>query len=302
MNSKSQNNNVLIAGGSGLIGQALAHKLTELGFVVSILSRRKRTENTFKTYWWDPDKGEIESGAFINKQYIINLTGESIAAKYWTKKQKKRILNSRLNAIRTLSKSLGELNKQPLKFLSASAIGYYGSQAQSKFTELSSKGTGFLADVCDQWEKELTSINCPVTKLRIGMVLSEKGGYLAQLKKVLKMQVNVLFGKGDQYISWIHINDLVGAIVFILEAERNSPVYNLTSPNALQAHQLNKAILRQLNIKSLTIRVSEALIRNVLGSFSELFLSSQNVFPEKLLEEGFTFSKPEIEQALDDLI
>lgn len=293
---------VLLMGGSGLIGSALANFLTGKGFTVSILSRNPERIKNYRSFFWNPQKMEYDRNAFLNQDYIINLAGESIASKFWTKKRKQLLLASRIDSINLLSDAINKQLCLPKKIINASAIGFYGSRPNQVLTEDTGKGIGFLSDVCDKWERELEQIKYPVVKLRIGIVLSSKGGFLNQMLKILKTRFNIIFGNGTQSVSWIHIDDLVRAIYFVLLQEKDYPVYNCTSPESSDLLTFNKDIADNLGFRTLLIKVPGIILKALVGDFSELFLSDQNVYPTKLLSQGFTFSHSSLRKSLENLL
>lgn len=279
---------VLIMGGSGFIGTALASYLTSQGCSVSILSRSPEKIKEYSSFFWNPELGQVDYNAFLNQDYIINLCGTSIGAKYWTRKRKQEIIDSRIKPLQILDSSLKKIKQVPKKVLTASAIGIYGSAPGVQLDENSPEGKGFLANVCKQWEQEADVLTCPVVKMRIGVVLSDEGGFVEQMTKILRTRLNVIWGNGRQKVSWIHLYDLVRAIYFLMNSE-TQPVYNLTSPCETSSRALNRLIARSNNFRPLSFKLPKHLVKALLGSFSELFFNDQNAKPEQLTKQGFSF-------------
>ena len=283
---------ILITGGSGLIGSALTSYLEHLGHDISILSRQPQLINKHRSFFWDPSNQNIDKNALVDQDIIINLAGTSIAEKFWTKKRKTEIIDSRVEPLQLLKKTLADNQLSPEKILSVSAIGYYGDRPNIELSEKSAPGDGFLANVCQLWESEATTIYKGVIILRLGIVLSEDGGYLMKMRRLMKRRLNVIFGNGKQLISWIHMDDVINAITHIIQQDKNKPIYNLTAPHPLAASELQAQIAKRIDLKPLTIKIPGWLIKKLIGDFSELFLQDQNVIPENLHKDGFVFTHP----------
>lgn len=303
MNEKSAKN-VLIAGGSGFIGSALANHLTKEGYTVSILSRGK-SSRIYKTYNWNPYKNEIDLEAITNNEYIINLTGAGIADKYWSNKRKQELVDSRVLSTRLLVDTVIEHNPQLRTFISTSATGFYGHRPGEILDEKSEVGDGFLAGLCQLWENEtkpLTQNNISTTILRIGIVLSKSKGFIQKLHPQFRMGLNVVFGSGSQKTSWIHIDDLTNIFQFCIEDLSNNEVLNAVAPESINIYELQKTIARNFGRKTIDIRINSKLIKGLLGDFSEIFFSDLAVKPERLLDKGFHFRFNTIESALPALL
>lgn len=290
--------NLLICGGSGLIGRALSSYLQNQGFAVSILSRNRNNSGPFRSFYWNPDEDYLDPEALKDQHYLINLSGESIAGGWLGNSRKKKILQSRRRPLMLLSKELEKLDQKPLKLISASAVGFYGHQPNVLLTETAPAGTGYLAEVCAEWESCLEDFKIPVAALRIGVVLSQDGGYYPKMKKILKSRINLVFGTGEQFVSWIHIDDLVRAIHFILLHPQSSAVYNLCSPEPIKVSSLQTLIAQQAGYKVLRINIPSGIVKFLLQSLSEIFLHDQQAIPHNLLAQGFQFELPKIEKIL----
>ncbi len=212
---------ILITGASGLIGTRLTEMLIQKGYQVSHLGRTRKL-GSVQTYLWNVDEGEVDAEAFVGVDTIMHLAGAGIADKRWNKKRKKEILESRIKSSSLLYQALKKGNHSVKTVIAASAIGYYGFNLDEDiYDEESKPGSDYLAQVTKQWEEEvekIESLGIRLTKLRIGIVLSDKGGALIEMAKPVRFGVGAVLGTGRQYLSWIHIDDLCA--MFILDHQR----------------------------------------------------------------------------------
>lgn len=294
--------NVLIAGGSGFLGRNLARHLTNAGHMVSFLSRKKLANGLY--YYWEPENNEIDPAALVNKDVIINLSGAGIAKQLWTKRYKGTITDSRILSTRLLVNSLIKLEKPPQLFINSSAIGYYGNQAGIALDEKSQAGSDFLAATCLAWESEVQRLdegNIPYAILRIGIVFGPGGGSLSKLQLPMKYGLNAVFGKGRQFISWIHISDFSQIVEHLIQKKLPADIYNVVSPNPVSQQNFNKAILQNLGRKAIKISIPSRLMHFSLGEMASLFTNDQRVIPTKLMENKYAFKFPDIDEALKDV-
>jgi len=294
---------VCIGGGSGLLGTALAKELRDLGHEVSILTRSKKTSP--EKIHWDPSKGILDAEALEGSDVIINLAGDNVASGLWTKSKKTRIRESRLQSTALLSKTISELKAPPKVFINASAIGFYGDGGETPLTEISPAGDDFLANVCKEWENaalEHKNENTRRAQIRIGVVLSTKGGALAKALTPFKLGLGGRFGSGEQYFSWIGIDDAVRAILHIISKETLEGPINLTSPNPLTNAEYTAALAGSVQ-RPAFFHVPAWLLRFIFGEMGEeLFLVSSLVIPEKLLGSGFAFLHFDAKDAISALL
>lgn len=292
--------NVIIAGGSGFIGRRLSATLIEAGYRVSILTRGKTEKQGDLNYinWSSSNQSFIQD--LENAEIIINLAGESIAAGIWTEAKKERLLKSRLDSTRLLVDAVNSSKKKPAMFLQASAIGFYGSRDDEILSEKSSRGTGFLAELVAKWEQEAARLQgAPLAYLRIGLVLGDDGGLLQKLKNVFKMGFGGHIGDGTQYMSWIHIDDIVGIIMHLIHSKK-AGIYNLTAPNPVQGRDFFKTLARVLSRPS-WLHVPKFMLKLAPGDMgNEIFLASQRIHVDALSSYKFQFSN--VDDALKDLI
>ncbi|WP_297792332.1 TIGR01777 family oxidoreductase, partial [uncultured Eudoraea sp.] len=228
---------ILITGATGLIGTAISDLCREKGWSVNYLTTDKakiKNASDYRGFYWEPNANKIDTNCFDGVNAIINLAGSSIG-KRWTKTYKKQIISSRINSLRTLHSALEKLNlKEKISIISASAIGIYPDSLSNFYTENETKiDQSFLGEVTEIWEKEIDKfqeLNCTITKIRIGLVLSSKGGALPNMAKSVRMYLGSSFGSGKQWQSWIHVHDLARMFLFAIE-NNLSGVYNGVAPN-----------------------------------------------------------------------
>jgi uncharacterized protein (TIGR01777 family) len=296
--------NILITGASGLIGSRLTQLLLKRGDHVAHLGRASRASG-IKSFVWDIKKQKIDTEAFTSVDTIIHLAGASVADKRWTKDRKKEIIESRTESTRLLFEALRG-NKHSVKnFISASGTGYYGfGDAETVFTETSKPGNDFLAQVTQYWEKEadkIQDLGIRVVKIRIGIVLSEKGGALKEIAKPVKFLAGAPLGSGNQIVSWIHIDDLCGIFIKAVDDEKINGTYNAAAPLPVTNRELTKAIGAALNKPVFLPAVPASLLKLALGEMAEIVLEGNRVSPEKIVQAGYTFRFTVLEDALTDL-
>lgn len=295
----------MITGASGLIGTRLTELLYQQGNHVAHLSRNHR-QGKAKTFLWDINKKQIDPHAFEGTNTIVHLAGAGIADKPWTEERKWEILKSRTQSTQLLYEELRKRKHTVTSFISASAIGYYGfDDNEKKFKENDEPGTDFLANVVRQWEAEvdrISELGIRVVKIRIGIVLSEKGGALKEMVKPIKFWVGAPLGTGDQYISWIHLDDLAAMFLKAVEDEKMQGAYNGTGPYAVTNRDLTKAIAKQINRPVVLPAVPSFVLKTLLGEMADLVLKGSNVSSQKIEDAGFKFQYEKLESALADLL
>lgn len=296
--------NIIIAGGSGLIGKSISSFLAKEGDEVSWLSRRSTIKNN-KTYYWNPEKSELDIASLKNADVLIQLAGTSLADGRWTKKRKQDIINSRINSIRTIYKHL-KLNQLRIPhIIQASAIGFYGDRGSEVLNENSiSNHLGFLSDVCSIWESEAHTLkeftDC-LTIIRTGLYLNPEGGIWSKILQTIPLGFLVSFGNGKQFYSWIHHHDYNRAISFVIK-NKIGGVINLTAPNPVANKEFIDAINNHLKRKVLQFKVPEFALKIIFGELSEPLISSDYVMPQVLLNHGFTFKFEKLDDAIVDLL
>jgi uncharacterized protein (TIGR01777 family) len=293
----SKINQVAVTGSSGLIGSALVGQLRADGFEVKKIVRRPVRNND--EVFWNPNLGEIDLTALSQVDAIIHLAGVGVGDKRWSAAYKSEILNSRLlgtTTIATAAKTLGVK-----KFISASAIGYYGETGNRSVSESDRGGEDFLSVVCREWEAAADlAIDIPTIKLRTGLVLDPTGGALGRMMPIFKFGLGGKLGNGKQWWSWITLHDEIRAIMFLLNSKITGAV-NLTSPNPVTNQEFTAALARALNRPAIFPAPAFAL-RAALGGFSSEILGSKKIVPKVLTDAGFEFDYPHISAALTALV
>ncbi len=291
--------NVLVTGSRGLIGSALVSFLEASGHRVTKLIRSKPRPGLAEVQW-DPDAGRLDGSALEGLDGVLHLAGENIVGR-WTAKKKARIRESRINGTCLLAESLAGLARPPAVLVAASAIGYYGDRGDTVLKEESSSGEGFLAGVCRDWEaatKPAVQKGIRVVHLRIGLVLSRAGGALARMLPPFRLGVGGKIGSGNQYMSWIAIDDLVRVIAHVLAKVDLGGAVNTVAPNPITNLEFTRTLGRVLHRPTLFPMPAFALRLGFGEMGQELLLASQRVEPARLLATGFSFRFPVLEDAL----
>jgi len=292
--------NIVVTGSSGLIGSALVKFLTSAGHEVTRLVRSKTKQLPRETLW-NPAIGAIDLAGLEGMDAVVHLAGENITAGRWTKRRKAKIHDSRIQSTRLLSESLASLTQPPTVLASASAVGYYGDRGEELLDEASEVGSGFLAAICREWEEATqpaAQAGIRVVHLRFGMVLSGSKGALAKMLTTFRLGLGGRMGSGRQYVSWIALNDVVGAIHHCLTCESLHGSVNLVSPNPVTNREFTTCLAKVLKRPAL-IPIPTVVLRLVLGEMgNELLLASARVQPTRLLATDYEFRYPELEDAL----
>lgn len=298
---------VLIAGATGLIGTKLATHLIELGHQVHFLTRNKSQLGPGPLgvgFYWNPAQGEIDSAALAGVQKIVNLAGAPVA-KPWTKQHKVRILESRKQAAQVLYRALSTNDHQISHYVSASGIAAYASDPQAWYTEAAATdSSSFLGQVVQQWETAadlFKDLGLGVAKLRIGLVLATDGGAFPALAKPVKMGVGACLGSGEQWQSWIHIDDLVEQLYFILDNDL-SGIYNGVGPNPVTQQRFLSLLAQKYGQKLWLPSVPAWVLRLAMGQRADIVLDSQRVSSQKFQDLGFEFKFYNLDAALDSLL
>jgi uncharacterized protein (TIGR01777 family) len=293
---------IVISGASGLIGTQLVAKLSSSGHEVIRLVRRSPKSGEIQ---WNPKSGTLDAAALEGTDAVIHLSGAGIGDKRWSAAYRKEILDSRTDTTALLAKTIASLSRKPSVFLSGSAIGIYGARNDEQLTEVSTHGTGFLAEVCEQWEaaaKPAVDAGVRTVYLRTGIVLSPKGGALKKLLPLFKLGVGGKFGNGKQWQSWISIDDEIGAIEYLLTTNVSGAV-NLTAPNPVTNAEFTKvlaSVLKRPAIVPVPTFAPKILLGGELAD--ALLFTGQRVIPAALNASGYTFKHTTLESALRSLL
>jgi hypothetical protein len=300
--SGEQSMKLAITGSTGLVGSALVPFLTTAGHHVTRIVRTRSTEGDAV---WNPDAGQIDAAALEGLDAVVHLAGENIAARRWNAEQKSRIRDSRVQGTRLLCETLAKLRQPPRVLVSASAIGFYGNRGDDVMTEMTTAGEGFLPNVCREWEaatKAAEEAGIRVVQLRIGVVLSPKGGALAKMLTPFKLGLGGRMGNGRQWMSWIDVDDAIGSIYHALLTESLSGPVNAVAPHPVMNSEFTKTLGRVLSRPTL-FAMPAFVARLAFGEMAnDLLLGSTRVMPEKLLQSGYRFQYPDLEHALRHLL
>jgi uncharacterized protein (TIGR01777 family) len=293
--------NILITGGSGLVGKKITQLLERKGYAVAWLSRNPVKINQ-KSFSWDVDKKEIDTEAIHWADGIIHLAGEGVADKRWTNIRKKAILESRTGSTSLLFKAMENSDKKPSIFVSASAVGYYGfNTGNETMNESSPAGRDFLAQVVIAWENEVQKIEqlgLRTVLLRIGIVLDNKGGALVEM---LKPPVAAPLGNGKQWMSWICVDDLARMFLFAIEKEEVKGIYNAVGPKPATNEELTQKAAKKVGKPFIGLGVPGFALKLVLGEMAQMVLGGNKVSAKKIKDAGFEFRYPSLEEALEKI-
>ena len=292
---------ILIAGATGLVGEKLVEKLLADGHQVAILSRKPILQSQVKVFLWDVYQQTIDNSAFSGIDTVINLTGESIADKPWTNERKQQLIDSRVKSAVLIFKAIRETNAAVKSYISASAVGYYGDRQDEILAEESGIGKGFLAECCLAWENAADrgiALGIRVVKIRIGIVLSEKGGALQTMAKPIKYFAGAALGSGQQWMPWIHIDDLTGIFTKAVNDKNMFDAYNATAPSPVTNQNFTKTLGKILHKPIWPFNAPAFALKTLLGEMSILPLMSTNTSAQKILNTGFQFRYLDLEEAL----
>lgn len=258
-------------------------------------------------FYWDPAKGIIDTRSLDGVKVVIHLAGESVAKGRWTKDKKKRMLDSRVDSIRLLMDLMEKVSKKstsPSKFIFASAIGIYGNRANEDLDEDGKSGTDYLASVCKSVEESVFNRSLPNTKiycLRIGIVLGKNGGALKAMLTPFKLGLGGRIGKGEQFMSWIHLEDLLHQIDLLMNCNLRHSIYNGVSPHPCSNAFFTKTLSDVLG-KPALMPIPSLGLKLALGEKSQIVLDSQKVYPKNFLRANFNYKYPHLKQALQDIL
>jgi len=294
--------NVLLTGSTGLIGTALTRHLKTLGHTIYPLYRNPSTE---KSHFWHPEEDQVHLDDEIRLDAVIHLAGENIADSRWSQKKKDSILNSRVHGTRLLAEAISQLKHRPELFISGSAIGYYGDTADKIVDEDSPRGTGFLSDVAAQWEaatQAAEDAGIRTIHIRTGIVLSPDGGVLQKMLFPFSMGLGGVVGNGQQYMSWISIDDVVAVITAMLDNDQMAGAYNLVAPNPVTNYSFTKSLGKVLHRPTVS-PLPAFMARMMFGEMADaLLLSGSRVATTRLQSAGFTFADTDLTETLSRLL
>ncbi|KGN94581.1 TIGR01777 family oxidoreductase [Porphyromonas gulae] len=296
---------VLITGANGMVARALSEELVRNGYSVRFLTRHKRNENEYE---WDVAKRRIEVEVLQGVRHIIHLAGAGVADKSWTSERKEVIRSSRVDSAWLLLETLKANDIRIATFISASAVGFYGTlTGKSIFAENDKKGDDFLSDVCMEWEQAANDfsqegVSERIVIMRNGIVLAPRGGALAKMVRPVRWFLGAPLGSGKQYMPWIHISDVCGIILYALQNPTVSGVYNVVAPEHVRNVEFMRAIGRAIGRPVFFPSIPKWVIRRVFGERASILLEGSRVSAEKIISSGYRFKNATLQKALDNLL
>jgi hypothetical protein len=298
---------ILITGGSGFIGRHLVNHFISEGHSVTVLTRNINKASTVLPasvllYYWNPLQKICPTEIVASSDIVIHLAGENIIG-WWNKKKRSLIKDSRILSTQILVDCFKDNNQKPKKFISASAVGYYGDRGDEMLSEDSSVGEDFLAITCKEWEEESNrsmAFGVPSVQLRTSIVLSNTGGALKRLVPIYNLGFGAKYGGGNQWWPWIHIDDFVSITKFVIQNELTG-TFNVSAPSPIRQNEFAHLLAQILN-KHALFSIPKFFLRMVLGELALEMVGSRRVIPEKLLNKGFIFKHPEFIDAVNDLV
>lgn len=297
---------ILISGGTGLVGKALAKMLVCKGHEVRILSRNPKSSSAIKSFFWNVELQQIDEKAFENVEHIVHLAGEGIADKRWTNKRKQDIINSRVKSMELISSVIKKKNITLKSFVGTSAVGYYGMVTSEKiFRETDLHGNDFLAETCKLWEASYTTIESyanRVSVIRTSMVLSKQGGALERFKPVFKLGLGSALGSGKQYMPWIHVDDLIAIFYEALFNPNYKGVYNASASDQTDNNTFCKNLALALQKPFFMPKVPFFVLKMMFGEMANMLLTGTRIDNQRLLKNGFEFKYPDLLSALKNCI
>lgn len=296
----------LVTGATGFVGRRLLAKLDHAVVLSRDADRAAKQLEQFhvRAFSWEPSSGPPPAAAFDGIDTIFHLAGDPVAEGRWNEKKKARIRDSRVIGTRNLVTTLRGLSEKPRTLVSASAVGYYGSRGDEEIDERSPPGSDFLAEVCIGWEREAVAareLGIRVVPIRVGIVLGEKGGALAKMLTPFYLGLGSPLGSGKQYMSWIHIDDLVEEMLFASREHSVDGPLNGVAPHPVTNREFTKTLGRLLNRPTFMPAVPPLALKFLIGDFGEVLLDSQRAVPRAALAAGFKFQFSELEPALRDV-
>jgi uncharacterized protein (TIGR01777 family) len=297
---------VLISGGSGLVGRHMTHRLQKSGYQVHILTRGSSgSDKGISYHHWDPANGTLEQGLIENADHVINLAGANLGAKRWNRAYKHLIYQSRVASTRLLASGIQQASNPPKSFVSASAINYYGIQRQELLNECSAPGSHFLSKVCADWEQEANQVDNGFTRVvipRISTVFAPEEGAFPQMKAPVEWGAGAPLGPGKQRTPWIHIDDLVEMIYCLMSNDQAMGAYNAAAPDSTTNESLMRTIARELHKPFFLPNVPYIMLKLMIGPFAEVLMTDLKLEVSRIQDCGFQFSFGDIQSAVSDLV
>ncbi len=293
---------ILLAGGSGFLGQSLGEALCLKGYKIRVLTRKASAQEGLLSFpcelvEWNGE--QVPALALRDTWAVVNLSGAGIIDKRWSKKRREELRLSRVLSTRALVKAISEGEHKPQAFIQGSAVGFYDSRPQSVVNESSPKGEGFLADLCADWEAEARPIKSRLVYLRTGVVLDWQGGALPQLGLLYASGIGARLSRGDQWMNWIHLRDWVRFVVQAIEDSSLKGIFNLVAPDNITNATLHKSIKKFYSWSS-PLSVPALSLKTLMGRKAQILLEGSRVEPRAVLNTGFKFEYPDFASACKD--
>lgn len=307
MSGDTRTGKVILAGGSGLIGRALAAELVRAGAEVVVLTRSDNDRGLppgARAVRWDGRSATGWARECEGAEAVVNLAGENVADGRWTAERKRRLESSRVEPTRAIVEAVRSARVPPRALLQGSAVGFYGDGGETALDETSPRGDGFLPGLSERWEEASVPVEALGVRrvlLRTGVVLARDGGALAKMLLPFRLGFGGPLGGGRQWFPWIHLDDEVGAIRFLLERRDLAGAFNLVAPEPARQGELARALGRALRRPAIA-PVPGALLRLAVGEMAEVLLAGQRVTPARLVGAGYRFAFPHLDAALADLV
>jgi uncharacterized protein len=294
----------IVSGGRGFIGSRLVDSLVKHGHEVAVWSRTpaRETRIAVSSFYWDPLEREPSEESLNRFDAVVHLAGEPVAQR-WTAEAKRKIRDSRVLGTQRLVAAIAQVKHRPAALISASAVGFYGSRGDEELTEASSSGSGFLPEICREWEHEAdaaAAVGLRVAKIRIGVVLGREGGALPAMLPAFKLFAGGSFGSGKQWMPWIHVDDLVEMFRYAVE-NPFSGVLNGCSPNPVTNAQFTAALRKALR-RPAFLKIPAFALKALLGEMSEVLLGGQRAYPKAAQTLGLDWRYTQLGEALRDLL
>ncbi|MEQ9547503.1 MAG: TIGR01777 family oxidoreductase [Marinobacter sp.] len=295
---------ILVTGGTGFIGQVLCPKLIAKGYSLTVLSRQSETDVRAAC-------GRVEAISKLDMlkghrgfDGIINLAGEGIADKRWSEQRKQALRDSRIGLTRQLVSVVKSWDVKPGVLVSGSAVGYYGNQQDAQVNEDTPPNDEFTHRLCRDWEAEAVKLEADGVRVclsRTGLVAGPGGGFLQRMLLPFRLGLGGRLGSGDQYMPWVHRDDVVAALIFMLESEDATGPYNVVSPNPVTNREFTRCLARALNRPAI-FPAPAPVLKLALGEMSRLLLTGQQAIPQRLTQQDFQFSYPDLTEALENCV
>jgi len=294
---------VVIAGGSGFLGQKLSRRLTSHGHAVVVLSRNAAGTGSGRIQWQPDGSPGALPGHLEGVDAVVNIAGEGIAERWWTASRKRELLSSRLLSTRTLARAIAACTKPPGVFVSGSAVGYYGPRGDEPVTETAAPGSDFLARLCIEWEQEARAAESPRTRVatvRTGLALAKDGGALAKMLPLFRLGLGATIGSGHQFMPWVHADDWAAMVTWMITDDRVTGAFNATAPESVTNREFTRT-LGQVLRRPAVLPAPAFVLRAALGEMSSMLITGQRVLPAAAGQLGFRFAHRTLEPALRSL-